>query len=271
MRFFAEVALDARADRSISSCSQARLSIVANSFGLLMGGRIGLLQRDRLRALMDHLGLRDNAVPAMQHSPFMPGAVRERGLFRRSFAELPRLRRLDVRSNRIARLTDWGVRVPSLEKPDLRWKPCELSPWPLTELDQRELRRPDLSGLPPTHTRGSTRAGAAQRIKDGAIPEQVAAELGVSRSTLYRLRRQGARAALDPGRPRVRMPSMDGIEDTRRIVESGGPSRIPALHYRGNSQDQLNAQNSNLKLPVDSSADEVQPYPIRLVNWFMSK
>lgn len=151
MRFFAEVALDARADRSISSCSQARLSIVANSFGLLMGGRIGLLQRDRLRALMDHLGLRDNAVPAMQHSPFMPGAVRERGLFRRSFAELPRLRRLDVRSNRIARLTDWGVRVPSLEKPDLRWKPCELSPWPLTELDQRELRRPDLSGLPP-HT-----------------------------------------------------------------------------------------------------------------------
>lgn len=153
MRFFAEVALDAGADRSISSCSQARLSILANSFGLLMGGRIGLLQRDRLRALMDHLGLRDNAVPAMQHSPFMPGAVRERGLFRRCFAELPRLRRLDVRSNRIARLTDWGVRVPSLEKPDLRWKPCELSPWPLTELDQRELRRPDLSGLPPTHTR----------------------------------------------------------------------------------------------------------------------
>ncbi|MFE9065856.1 helix-turn-helix domain-containing protein [Streptomyces violaceusniger] len=30
------------------------------------------------------------------------------------------------------------------------------------------------------------RTGAAQRIKDGAIPEQVAAELGVSRSTLYR-------------------------------------------------------------------------------------
>nr|WP_248297021.1 hypothetical protein [Streptomyces sp. S1D4-11] len=36
---------------------------------------------------------------------------------------------------------------------------------------------------------------------------------------------------------------MDGIEATRRIVESGGPSRIPALHYRGNtSQDQLNAR-----------------------------
>lgn len=30
------------------------------------------------------------------------------------------------------------------------------------------------------------RTGAAQWIKDGAIPEQVAAELGVSRSTLYR-------------------------------------------------------------------------------------
>ncbi|MFJ1551683.1 hypothetical protein [Streptomyces sp. NPDC088246] len=28
--------------------------------------------------------------------------------------------------------------------------------------------------------------GSAQRIKDGAVPEQVAAELGVSRSTLYR-------------------------------------------------------------------------------------
>ncbi|WP_329295391.1 hypothetical protein [Streptomyces sp. NBC_01455] len=28
------------------------------------------------------------------------------------------------------------------------------------------------------------------------------------------------------------MPSMDGIEATGRIVESVGPSRIPALHYR---------------------------------------
>jgi hypothetical protein len=64
---------------------------------------------------MDHLGLRVGAVPAMRHSPFVPGAVRERGLFRRRIAELPRLRRLDVRSNRIARLTDWGVRVSSCE------------------------------------------------------------------------------------------------------------------------------------------------------------
>jgi transcriptional regulator of acetoin/glycerol metabolism len=39
----------------------------------------------------------------------------------------------------------------------------------------------------PGRRRATTRAGAAQRIKDGAIPEQVAAELGVSRSsTLYR-------------------------------------------------------------------------------------
>ncbi|GHE64739.1 helix-turn-helix domain-containing protein [Streptomyces capitiformicae] len=36
----------------------------------------------------------------------------------------------------------------------------------------------------------TTRAGAAQRIKDGVIPEQVAAELGVSRSTLYREQRK---------------------------------------------------------------------------------
>ncbi|MDX6428435.1 MAG: hypothetical protein QOE54_801 [Streptosporangiaceae bacterium] len=44
-------------------------------------------------------------------------------------------------------------------------------------------------GLPtgrPAKLNATTRAGAAQRIKDGAIPEQVAAELGVSRSTLYR-------------------------------------------------------------------------------------
>lgn len=44
-------------------------------------------------------------------------------------------------------------------------------------------------GLPagrPAKLNATTRAGATQRIKDGAIPEQVAAELGVSRSTLYR-------------------------------------------------------------------------------------
>ncbi|MDH6554684.1 recombinase family protein [Streptomyces sp. SAI-041] len=44
-------------------------------------------------------------------------------------------------------------------------------------------------GLPvgrPAKLNATTRAGAAQRIKDGANPEQVAAELGVSRSTLYR-------------------------------------------------------------------------------------
>ena len=49
-------------------------------------------------------------------------------------------------------------------------------------------------GLPagrPAKLNATTRAGAAQRIGDGAIPEQVAADLGVSRSTLYReLRKQ---------------------------------------------------------------------------------
>lgn len=41
-------------------------------------------------------------------------------------------------------------------------------------------------GLPigrPAKLNATTRAGAAQRIKGGAIPEQVDAELGVSRST----------------------------------------------------------------------------------------
>jgi len=51
-----------------------------HTFGLLMGGRIGLLQQERRRALVDHLGLRDTAVPAMQHPPFVPGGVRERRL-----------------------------------------------------------------------------------------------------------------------------------------------------------------------------------------------
>jgi AraC-like DNA-binding protein len=44
-------------------------------------------------------------------------------------------------------------------------------------------------GLPtgrPAKLNRTTRAGAAQRIKDGAIPEQIAAELGISRSTLHR-------------------------------------------------------------------------------------
>lgn len=50
------------------------------TFGLLMGGRIGRLQQDRRRMLVDHLGLRDTAIPAMQHPPFVPGGVRERGL-----------------------------------------------------------------------------------------------------------------------------------------------------------------------------------------------
>lgn len=57
-------------------------------------------------------------------------------------------------------------------------------------------------GLPtghPAKLNVTTRAGAAHRIKDGAIPEQVAAELGVSRSTLYReLRKHREGAAAEP-------------------------------------------------------------------------
>ncbi|MFI5634720.1 recombinase family protein [Streptomyces sp. NPDC051664] len=56
-------------------------------------------------------------------------------------------------------------------------------------------------GLPtgrPAKLNATTRAGAAQRIKDGAIPEQVAADLGVSRSTLYReLRKHRESAAIE--------------------------------------------------------------------------
>lgn len=49
-----------------------------HTFGLLMGGRIGRLQQARRCALVDHLGLRDTTVPAMQHPPFAPGGARER-------------------------------------------------------------------------------------------------------------------------------------------------------------------------------------------------
>lgn len=45
-------------------------------------------------------------------------------------------------------------------------------------------------GLPtgrPAKLNATTRAGAgAAQLKDGAVPEQVAADLGISRSTLYR-------------------------------------------------------------------------------------
>nr|WP_218835896.1 helix-turn-helix domain-containing protein [Streptomyces sp. TLI_235] len=54
-------------------------------------------------------------------------------------------------------------------------------------------------GLPtgrPAKLNATTRARAAQRIKDGAIPEQVAAELGVSRSTLHRELRKHREAAI---------------------------------------------------------------------------
>ncbi|GGN85515.1 hypothetical protein GCM10011579_076540 [Streptomyces albiflavescens] len=51
-----------------------------HTFGLLMGGRIGRMQRERRRMMVDHLGLRDTAVPAMQYPPFVPGGVRERGV-----------------------------------------------------------------------------------------------------------------------------------------------------------------------------------------------
>ncbi|MGW6521676.1 helix-turn-helix domain-containing protein [Streptomyces sp. NPDC054962] len=56
-------------------------------------------------------------------------------------------------------------------------------------------------GLPtgrPAKLNATTRAGAAQRIKDGAIPEQVATELGVSRSTLYRELRKHREGAAEP-------------------------------------------------------------------------
>ena len=54
-------------------------------------------------------------------------------------------------------------------------------------------------GLPtgrPAKLNATTRAGAAQRIGDGAIPGQVAADLGISRSTLYRELRKHREGAI---------------------------------------------------------------------------
>ena len=54
-------------------------------------------------------------------------------------------------------------------------------------------------GLPtgrPAKLNATTRAGAAQRIGDGVTPDQVAADLGVSRSTLYRELRKHREGAI---------------------------------------------------------------------------
>ncbi|MFE1770520.1 asparagine synthase [Streptomyces sp. NPDC059008] len=58
----------------------ARGDGVIHSFGLVLGGALGVQQRERRRALTGHLGFRDTAVPAVQHPPFVPGGVRARGV-----------------------------------------------------------------------------------------------------------------------------------------------------------------------------------------------
>jgi hypothetical protein len=57
-----------------------RRAEVVHSFGLLLDGSLGAQQRERWRALAAHFGLRDTAVPAMQHPPFVPCGARARGL-----------------------------------------------------------------------------------------------------------------------------------------------------------------------------------------------
>ncbi|MBC9714525.1 asparagine synthase [Streptomyces sp. TRM66268-LWL] len=48
----------------------------AHSFGLLVGGAIGVQQRVRRAALAELCGFRDSAIPALQHPPFVSGGVR---------------------------------------------------------------------------------------------------------------------------------------------------------------------------------------------------
>ncbi|MEU2430695.1 asparagine synthase [Streptomyces sp. NPDC007861] len=50
-----------------------------HSFGLLMSGSLGALQRERRRALIEHCNLRDTAVSAIEHPPFAPSGVRALG------------------------------------------------------------------------------------------------------------------------------------------------------------------------------------------------
>ncbi|KOG90393.1 asparagine synthase [Streptomyces varsoviensis] len=50
-----------------------------HSFGLLMDGGMGIDQRARRQALVDHCGFADTPVPAMRYPPFAPGGVRALG------------------------------------------------------------------------------------------------------------------------------------------------------------------------------------------------
>nr|WSY57885.1 hypothetical protein OG999_28425 [Streptomyces sp. NBC_00886] len=52
-------------------------------------------------------------------------------------ADLPRLRQLDVRSNRLTLVPDWVLGMPSLEKLDRRWNECAPSAALLTESERR--------------------------------------------------------------------------------------------------------------------------------------
>ncbi|MCX5048844.1 MULTISPECIES: helix-turn-helix domain-containing protein [unclassified Streptomyces] len=56
----------------------------------------------------------------------------------------------------------------------------------MTQVPRRQGDPGTADRTPGEAERHQNRAEAAQRIEDGAIPEQVAAELCVSRSTLYR-------------------------------------------------------------------------------------
>ncbi|WP_459739920.1 helix-turn-helix domain-containing protein [Streptomyces sp. E-15] len=102
-------------------------------------------------------------------------------------------------------------------------------------------------GLPtgrPAKLNATSRAGAAQRIKSGAIPEQVAAELGVSRSTLYReLRKHREPPNPSPSKAdqRARPPSLlvpaHPYHRIRRFVRAPRPGRPRRVHRRNTPAD----------------------------------
>lgn len=54
-----------------------------------------------------------------------------------SLASLPRLRQIDLRTNRLSHLPGWLTLLPSLEKLDLRWNDIDPSLPLLTELERR--------------------------------------------------------------------------------------------------------------------------------------
>lgn len=140
-----------------------------HTFGLLMGGQIGQVQQERRRILVDHLELRDTAVPAMQYPPFVPGGVRGCGaphdpagaFYQEAF---------DVLRGHVAA---HGCEVPTLMAFGLH-NPAYLRHgiWPVAPLVHPRVVR-FMEQLPHEHKQGKTMF--RNRLRRAGLPDSVAA------------------------------------------------------------------------------------------------